>query len=354
MNTKRFRWIVGGAALACLCFASVLDLRATLAAYLVGWITIASVPIGALIILSTTYLVRRSWTEDLHDILVATTATLPLCGLLFVPVLLGQSLLYPVAAGTGAPALKAAYLAPWPFALRTIACFLIWSVLAAWLAASRHDHARASRAAAVSLIVTSLTVSLVSIDWLESLSPDFHSSIYGLLFVSYTLMSSLAFVSGVGLLSPKHIRSTRGYGALLLSVILLWAYLHAMQYIVIWAGNIPDEVTWYLARKQDGWQYAVLVLAFGQFVVPFFLLLSARVRRDRRWLVGLCAATLTMRAVEAAVLALPELDGFSSLLLCFGLVAALLFVGCVFAAGVSYRLGRASRHVSATIAPART
>ena len=44
-----------------------------------------------------------------------------------------------------------------------------------------------------------------------------------------------------------------GYGALLLSTLLLWAYLHAMQYIIIWAGNIPDEVIWYLRRATGGW-----------------------------------------------------------------------------------------------------
>lgn len=355
MNAMRLRWIIcGAAALICLCFGAVLDSHTALAAYLVSWITVVSIPIGALIILPTTYLVRRAWTNDLQDILVATTATLPLCGLLFAPVLLGQSVLYPVAAGASVPAFKAAYLAPWPFAIRTIAYFVIWSILAAWLAASRQNHARATRAASVTLIVAALTVSLAGIDWLESLSREFHSSIYGLLFLSYTLMSSLAFVLGFGLLSPQRIRSTRGYGALLFSVLLLWAYLHAMQYIVIWAGNIPDEVTWYLDRTQDGWQYGVLLLAFGQFVIPFLLLLLARGRRDRRSLLILCAVTLGMRAVESAVLAFPELDSLNPMLLLVNFVAALLFLGCVFVAGVIHQLGRPDGRISAPTAPVQT
>ncbi|MBN9013676.1 MAG: hypothetical protein J0H25_11735, partial [Rhizobiales bacterium] len=170
MRSIRLRaTIVGAATLACLCLVAIIDLRTTLAAYLIGWITLVSIPIGGLLILATTYLVRRAWTDDLHPVLIATTAALPLCGLLFVPVLLGQTLLYPVAAGIDAPAYKAAYLAPWSFALRTIAYFAIWSVLAAWLARSWGNLARMNRAESVTLIVAALTISLAGIDWLESL-----------------------------------------------------------------------------------------------------------------------------------------------------------------------------------------
>lgn len=354
MNAMRLR-LAGTAAVAlvCLCFCAAVDPQTALAAYLVGWITIAAIPIGALTILPMTYLIRRAWTDDLHRILTASTAALPLCGLLFVPVLFGQSLLYPVAAGIDVPPFKTAYLAPWVFASRAIGYFVIWSLLAAWLAHAWGNLASMTRAASITLVVTSLTVSLAGIDWLESLGADFHSSIYGLLFISFTLMASLAFVLGLGLLSPQPIiHSTRGCGGLLLGTLLLWAYLHAMQYIVIWAGNIPDEVVWYLDRTQGGWQYLILLLALGQFVGPFLLLLSARVRRDRRWLMALCAATLALRPVEAAVLALPELDGLNPLLMAIAGAASLLFVGCVFGIGLLRHLHRSG--FSAPIAHART
>lgn len=344
MNTIRLgAMIVGAAMLACLGLGAVIDPRTALAGYLVGWITLAAIPIGGLLILPTTYLVRRAWTRDLHPILVAMVATLPLCGALFAPVLLGQSLLYPVAAGAAAPAFKAAYLAPWAFALRTIAYFAIWFVLGAWLTRAWGNSTRMSRAASVTLIVASLTISLAGIDWLESLNANFHSSIYGLLFVSFTLMSSLAFVLASGLRSQRYIRSTRGYGGLFLGALLLWAYLHAMQYIVIWAGNIPDEVTWYLDRARNGWQYVTALLAIGQFVVPFLLLLSARARRDRQWLFSICAATLLLRAFEATLLAVPEIDGLNPTLLPLMGVATLLFMISAFFLVVSRRLADQSR-----------
>ena len=353
MSPLRLRpTIIGTAMLACLCLGAVIDPRTILAAYLVGWVTLASIPIGGLLLLATTYLVRRAWTYDLHPILIATTASLPLFGLLFVPILFGQVLLYPVAAGAGVPAFKAAYLAPWAFALRTIAYFVIWSLLAAWLARAWGDSARMNRAASITLIVASLTISLAGIDWLESLRADFHSSIYGLLFLSFTLMSSLAFVLGFELLSTRRIRSTRGYGGLFLGTLLLWAYLHAMQYIVIWAGNIPDEVTWYLDRTQSGWQYAMAVLAAGQFVVPFLLLLSAYVRRNRRWLFSICAATLILRGVEAALLGLPEIHDLNVVLLPLATIAALLFIASAFVLVVARKLGDTGGYLKAPAARA--
>ncbi|CAM5332094.1 hypothetical protein AFEL58S_00943 [Afipia felis] len=311
----------------------LLDARTTLAAYLIAWIAIASIPIGALALLQMTYLIHRAWTNDLHRILIAATETLPLCGLLALPILLGQAELYPAAEGSmDLPTFKAVYLSPWFFAARTIAFFAIWYALARWARTAWNDLDRMARSASGGLIVYALTVSLAGIDWLQSLNPEFHSSIYGLLFISFTWMSGLAFALGVGLSSHTYIASARGYGALFLSIILLWAYLHAMQYIVIWSGNIPDEVTWYLARSTEGWQYVVALLALAQFVVPFLLLLSERARRDRKILLGLCITTLVLRVVEALVLAAPEIHGLKDWLLPAVLIAVTILMATAWGA----------------------
>src|SRR4051812_17715615 len=76
-----------------------IDRRTTLVAYLVAWITVAAIPIGALGVLMTSYLVRRVWTEALHSIMTAAVAALPLAGALFIPILIGIDGLYPAAAG---------------------------------------------------------------------------------------------------------------------------------------------------------------------------------------------------------------------------------------------------------------
>jgi hypothetical protein len=120
--------------------------------------------------------------------------------------------------------------------------------------------------------------------------------------------------------------SNAAYAGTFLSVLLLWAYLHAMQYIIIWAGNIPDEIVWYLKRLDGGWGVALWLLFIGQFIVPFFVLLSERARSSTVVLLWLGSATLVLRYLEAVVLIVPPLDPFAPALL-LDLPAAALMVG---------------------------
>jgi hypothetical protein len=303
------------------------DAHATLAAYLVAWITLGSIPIGALGILMMSYLVRWRWTPALRPVLLPALVALPAVALLFIPVLVGMSDLYPAAADPASlPPFKALYLAPWFFSLRAISYFVVWSLLARWLRNAGNDPERMARAASAGLIVYALLVSLAGVDWMESLEPDFHSSIYGLLFISFTMLNGLAFAIAGGLLLRRRIGSLKGYSALLLSMILTWAYLHGMQYIVIWSGNIPDEVVWYLKRSSHGWQFAVALLSFGQFVFPFFALLIEKIRRSRRWLLCLCGLTPVMRGLEAAILILPAVPHIHPAMTLVMLLAALVFI----------------------------
>lgn len=304
-----------------------LDPRSALAAYLVAWVGIGAIPIGALGVLMTSYLVRRAWTEALHSTLIAATAVLPLAALLFLPILIGMKDLYPAATNSQAlPPFKAVYLAPWFFMVRSVVYFgLLWLV-AAWQRTSWGDTDRMTRSASAGLIIFALLVSFAGVDWLELLEPNFHSSIYGLLFVCFTLLNGVAFAIAAGLLVGRRIGPTEGYSALLLSTILLWAYLHGMQYIVIWAGNIPDEAVWYIERSSEGWQWLLFLVAIGQFVFPFFALLNSRVRGDRRWLLGLCGLTLGMRCCESSILILPGIALAAPWTTCLMLLAALIFV----------------------------
>lgn len=162
---------------------ALVDHRSTAAAYLVAWIAISAIPIGTLGALMISYLVRRAWTNELHSVMTALCATIPMFGVLFLPVLLDLAALYPDAVHHETlPAFKAIYLAPWFVTARTVIYFVIWTWLATRMQAASPDPDRMVRAASGGLIVYVLSVSLAGVDWLEALEPHFHSSIYGLLF----------------------------------------------------------------------------------------------------------------------------------------------------------------------------
>ncbi len=302
--------------------------KTAVASYLAAWTAVSAVPIGAIAVLATTYLVRGGWTQDLNRLLSAAALSMPAIALLFIPVLAGMDNLYPWAAGgMAAPPFKAVYLAPWFFALRAFIYFSLWTALAVWLWRAYGDEIGMKRAASVSLIVWTLVSSWAGIDWLESLEPDFHSSIYGLLKIGFDLLAGLGFAMLVVFLANRPRRmANAAYAGVLLSTLLLWAYLHAMQYIIIWAGNIPDEMIWYIERLEGGWGFALWALFIVQFILPFFALLSEHVRGSTAALLWLAAITLAMRYLEAVVLILPPLR-IANMWLVLDLPAALLATG---------------------------
>jgi hypothetical protein len=295
--------------------ALLIDPAALLVSWLAAAATIASLAAGAMAVLAISYLVRGAWTEALHVPLVAAALTLPLAGLLFVPVLVAIPWLYPWAADAAGLAgrFKIAYLVPWFFAFRTVLYFSVWTVLALWLRRTWGDPRRMIVSATVAIMACAMAASLAGIDWLESLTPDFHSSLYGLLFLSNQLLAGLAFSVAMALARPG--RGTFSAGPILFATLLLWTYNHAMQYIIVWAADIPDEVGWYAHRLERGWGVVLWGLVALQFIVPFFALLLPRVREGRRPLLMLAATTVVLRFVEMLVLAAPGTHGDTPALL---------------------------------------
>jgi hypothetical protein len=306
----------------------LIDPKTALASYLTVWYALSAIPIGALAVVFTSYLVRAGWTRELHEPLTAAALTMPVVATLFLPVLLGLKEIYPwVSDATALPAFKATWLTPWFFVLRAVIYLTIWTTLAIWAALAYGNENAMTRAASAGLIVWALTSSWAGVDWLESIEPRFHSSIYGLFAIDFQLLAGLTFgIAALLTLRPARQMSNAAYSGTLLAMLMLWAYMHAMQYLIIWTGNIPEEVVWYLKRLAHGWGLALWGLCVLQFVAPFFALLSERVRSSSRWLLSLALLTLVLRVLEAAVFILPPL-GVSRPLLLLDLPAALLAIG---------------------------
>jgi hypothetical protein len=132
------------------------------------------------------------------------------------------------------------------------------------------------------------------------------------MFLTFQLLAGFALALVVALW-PREAPTFR-YGAILLSILLLWSYNYAMQYIIIWSGNIPEEAVWYLHRESGVSGIALWALVLLQFIVPFFALLLDRVRNARGPLLAIAVLTLGLRWLEAAVLALPGTQAAGSIL----------------------------------------
>ncbi|HEX4046609.1 MAG TPA: hypothetical protein VH309_02175, partial [Elusimicrobiota bacterium] len=273
--------------------------------------------LGCLGFLLLHHVVGGQWGDLLRPILESGAATVPWLALLFVPLLFGLPALYPwarPAAVAADPLLrhKLPYLNVPFFVARAAACFAVWSYIARRLLRWGRDPsdagaaARAARFSAPGIIVYFFTLTVCVADWLMSLEPHWYSTAYELILIIGGALSAMAFsicalalFGGGRRLSDSLPRKPFvDIGNLQLACVMLWAYLQFSQYLIIFSGNIPDEIAWYLRRQVGGWYPAALAMIAALFVVPFLSLLgrSNKARLDR--LVRIAALLLAGRALE--------------------------------------------------------
>jgi hypothetical protein len=92
---------------------------------------------------------------------------------------------------------------------------------------------------------------------------------------------------------------TRVLGRLLLALVVLWAYLDFMQFLIVWNSNLPDEAGWYVHRLKGGWAPLAIGIAVLHFGLPLFALLSPAVQRSRPG-IGAIAALLVVLEIPRA------------------------------------------------------
>jgi hypothetical protein len=98
-----------------------------------------------------------------------------------------------------------------------------------------------------------------------------------------------------GVLTPRHLHDL---GKFLLALVMVWAYFSFSQFLIIWAGNLPEEIPWYVVRLNHGWEAVALLLVLGHFALPFALLLSRDLKRNFKLLAGIAGFILLMRLVD--------------------------------------------------------
>jgi hypothetical protein len=301
----RYALPVGLAALAAWVVGLLFAAKAALLGWLVAVVAFASVPVGCLAVLMMVVLVPGTWRRLYTGPLLLGSALLPIAAIAAVPVVLGMGSLYSwtdPSVTAGYPAFKAAWLSPAFFAIRQV---IYWGILIAlWLTMLIRPALRLPLAA-IGLIIYALIASWMEIDLAETITPDFHSSIYGLLMLAGGWVAAIGFALAVGLAAGRTPAPISAAGAFFVAM-LMWAYLHAMQFLVIWSGDLPDEVGWYVSRGTHGWEWVTALLYLGQATGPFFALLMPAVRNSRRPMIAIGLLTLALRPVESAWFILPQ------------------------------------------------
>ena len=330
---RRPALLAGGAGLLVTIAGAAFDPGQFFRSYLLAYLFVVNVAIGCLSITMIHHLTGGYWGLAIRRLLEAGTRTLPWAAVAFVPLAFGLPHVFPWARPEAAQdhliQEKQLYLNVPFFLVRAGFYFLVWTLLARALNRASQaldtgaDYRRTSRRlrglSGAGLVLMGLTITFSSVDWAMSLDPHWMSTMWGILFMVGQVLSAMAlvvvivaFLGGDTPLAPL-LRATpalHDLGKLLFAFVMLWAYVSYSQFLIIWSGNLPEEVPWYIHRLHGGWQVLALMLVVFHFALPILLLLSRHTKRSPRLLGTVAAGLLFMRLVDVYWLVGPELhDG---------------------------------------------
>jgi hypothetical protein len=320
------------------------DARRALFAYLAAYTFWVGIAAAALVFLMANEAAGSRWYIVVRRILETIPAALVVLAVLFVPIALGMKELYPwVDPSAGGPF----PLAPWahgeakeaahlwehrhawlnvPFFLfRTVLYLLVLlgagALMRGW--SLKQDDSgdpeltlKMRRLGAGGLPFVALAITFAAVDWQMSLSAFVFSTIFGVYWFSGSLVAALGvLIIAVaaasreeplrGALNANHVHSLGKY---LFAFTAFWAYIAFSQYLLIWIGNLPEEVPWYLVRTDSGWKGVGVFLVLFQFVFPFVILLSRGLKRRLGPLVFLSVWILAAHYVDIYWVVMPPLS----------------------------------------------
>jgi hypothetical protein len=318
--------IAGGIGLAACAVGFFVNPEQLYRSWLIAYLLFLGIALGSMAMVMIQHLSGGGW-GVFRRIFEASSRTLPLLMVLFLPVLLGRGTLFPWTHPDHVQAdevlrHKAAYLNTTFFLIRAAVYFVGWWGIATLLnkwsqAQDRGDVAvntRLQRLSGAGLVVYALTVTLAGIDWIMSLNPHWYSTLFGFLMMGGQGLAALAFTIVVSaflfkhepladVLKPHHFHDL---GKLMFAFVMLWAYFNFSQYLLVFAANLIEEIPYMTTRTTHGWQYLALFLTIFHFAVPWLLLLSRDLKRNPHRLVVIAVWMLVMRFADIYMLVSPE------------------------------------------------
>ncbi len=325
---KKGSFMVGVIVSAIALIAAFLSPAQFFRSYLFAYVFWVGLALGSLAITLLHHLSGGLWGAVIRRVLESGTRTFPLLALLFLPLIPGIGDIYiwadqqRVASDTILKH-KSLYLNIPFFLVRAVLYFAVWFFLAYLLNKwSRQEDVASTPAlqskfqflGGIGLLLYGLTATFAAVDWMMSLEPHWFSTIYGLLVIVGQVLSAFAFVIAVAsiLIQYKPLSDVMSnvqfhdLGKLMFAFVMIWAYLSFSQFLIIWSGNLPEEIPWYMHRLHSGWQFVALLLVLFHFALPFLLLLSRETKKRPRILALIALGVLFMRLVDLYWMVAPE------------------------------------------------
>ncbi|MCL5034229.1 MAG: quinol:cytochrome C oxidoreductase [Bacteroidetes bacterium] len=288
---------------------------------------VATVGIGGLFWVGVEYVSSAVWSTALRRPFEFIAGVIPFLVILALPLLFRMRTVFEWTHASyfkddPSMLVKAPYLNIPFFIIRTIAVLLIW-----WLYyhiiirnSNLQDTSKDQgltrkniRTSAGFLVVFALTLTIFSVDWLMSLTPSWFSTIFAVYVFAGAVLSSMALGTLIIVLlnekdrfpvklTPDHYYNL---GAFLFAFVIFWAYIGFSQFLLQWYGNLREETAYWIPRIHGSWAVLSIILALGEFLIPFFLLVTKPAKMDPKRLVFVSIWLLVAHALDIYWMVMP-------------------------------------------------
>ncbi|MGI8922555.1 MAG: hypothetical protein ACR2HJ_00710 [Fimbriimonadales bacterium] len=297
--------------------------------YMFGFMVWMMLTVGCVGMMILVHVTSGTWGYPMIRFFEAGAKALPLMALLFIPVIMFLPQIFPwanadIVAKSDVLQHKQHYLNPTFFGIRAAIYFGFW-MLITWILsglAKKEDRTgdetyfiKRRNWAAPGAVFFVLTMSFAMTDWIMSLEEFWFSTIFGLLTVVGSALGATAacalYLMSLSKWQPFErlldVKQWRDMGNLLLTMVILWGYMSFSQLLIIWSANLPEEIVYFVKRRDGGWQVLGTALVFLHFLLPFLLLLSSRLKRTA-WMLGATAVfILAMRFADIVWMLIPSM-----------------------------------------------
>ena len=308
-NYQRLALITGVIGLGLLTFGAFLNTEGFFESYLYGFLFWLGLSLGSFFILMLQYVAGGPWGTLVRRPMEAAIMVLPVLALLFIPLLFGLGYLYEwtdqeVVQSSTFLIEKTEYLNVPFFIIRSAIYFVIWAggafLFTRW---SRRQDEGADifqflrNVSAPGIIIYILTMTFAAIDWGMSLTPEWFSGMYGVIFMIGQALSAMALAIFVTVFFRDREPFSKVYNAkrlqdlgnFLMAFTMFWAYVQMSQFIIIWSNNVVETASWYVYRTDTQWIWVSAFLLVFHFFVPFLILFSRWVKQKARALIWVAA-----------------------------------------------------------------
>lgn len=325
-------------------------------AYHYGFIFWLTLTLGCATLTYLHHTIRSQWSLSILKVLEAGNKNLPLIGLFFIPIAVatvGSHAIFPWADPAfmaKLPIQKQQWLNPVAWVIRAVFYFAFWIFTTQKLNASSkaqdadRDEARAEwrRSFAPPMgVVHVVLLTFAFTDWLMSMNPMFFSTLYGAWHMATGILMTIAFGTFLILLNRDkrpfadaiNPLLTKDLGNMMLGFTMVFGYFTLSQFLIIWSGNLPEEIVFFVQRFDGPLVYVGAAIVVFQFFGPFLALLSGKAKRTPALLIKVAAWIFLFRMVDVWWQVVPFFKGPSKLDTVWIDIAAVLFVGGVWLLG---------------------